>query len=505
MQQRSLSSELTDELRSHAQTHRLTLNTLVQGAWAVVLGRYSGESEVLFGSTCAGRPPTLSGAEAIVGLFINTLPMRVNLAPDQPVNTWLQQLQNQQLDQQPYEFTPLVQIHDSSDIPRSLPLFESVVVFENYPVEPALKRGIQTLAIEDVTTAEQTNYPLTLFALAQHTLDLKVQYDCDRFTPDAIERLLGNLETVLTGFLTHPEQPIGTLPLLTPAEQQQLQTWNQTQQPIPECCVHELIADQAKTTPDATAVIFEDTTLSYRELDQRANQLTNYLLEKGVQSGDRVALCLERSAELVITLLAILKTGATYVPLDPTYPAERLRFILEDAQVSLLITASLSRVDNARMVDRLTANSMVGSAHPTSPPGRVGTAHLPIEAITNNTLPILDISDLSYPPTLLPTPPSYPPTLHPRLPHLHLRLHRHPQRRPHPPPEPHQPAHQHGPGSRHDRDRYPPRRHHPRLRHRRPRTLPAPHRRRHPGHRQPGHRPRPPQTCRSTGAARCHP
>ena len=411
VQQRSLSSELTDELRSHAQTHRLTLNTLVQGAWAVVLGRYSGESEVLFGSTCAGRPPTLSGAEAIVGLFINTLPMRVNLAPDQPVNTWLQQLQNQQLDQQPYEFTPLVQIHDSSDIPRSLPLFESVVVFENYPVEPALKRGIQTLAIEDVTTAEQTNYPLTLFALAQHTLDLKVQYDCDRFTPDAIERLLGNLETVLTGFLTHPEQPIGTLPLLTPAEQQQLQTWNQTQQPIPECCVHELIADQAKTTPDATAVIFEDTTLSYRELDQRANQLTNYLLEKGVQSGDRVALCLERSAELVITLLAILKTGATYVPLDPTYPAERLRFILEDAQVSLLITASLSRVDNARMVDRLTANSMVGSAHPTSPPGRVGTAHLPIEAITNNTLPILDISDLSYPPPLLPThPPTHPPS-----------------------------------------------------------------------------------------------
>jgi len=186
LQQRSLSPELTDELRSHAQTHRLTLNTLVKGAWAVVLGRYSGEAEVLFGSTCAGRPPTLSGAETMIGLFINTLPMWVNLTPDQSVNTWLQQLQNQQLDQQPYEFSPLVQIHGSSDIPRSLPLFESVVVFENYPVEPALKQGIQTLAIEDVTTAEQTNYPLTLFAMAQHTLDFKVQYNCDRFTPDAI-------------------------------------------------------------------------------------------------------------------------------------------------------------------------------------------------------------------------------------------------------------------------------------------------------------------------------
>ena len=286
------------------------------------------------------------------------------------------------------------------------------MVFENYPVEPALKQGIQTLAIEDVTTAEQTNYPLTLFAMAQHTLDLKVQYNCDRFTPDAIERLLGHLETVLTGFLAHPERSIGTLPLLTPAEQQQIQTWNQTQQPIPERCVHELIADQAKTTPDAVAVIFEDTALSYQELDHRANQLANHLSEKGIQPGDRVALCLERSAELVITLLAILKTGATYVPLDPAYPVERLRFILEDAQVSLLITANSSTVGSAPGVDGLTADSMVGSAHPTR------------EAITNNTLPILNISDLSnpstlhgrtavrpYPSTHLPThPPTHPPS-----------------------------------------------------------------------------------------------
>jgi len=436
VQQRSLSPEMTGELRSHAQTHRLTLNTLVQGAWALVLGRYSGEPEVLFGSTCAGRPPTLSGAEAMIGLFINTLPMRVNLSPDQPVNTWLQQLQSQQLDQQPYEFTPLVQIHGSSDIPRSLPLFESVVVFENYPVEPTLKRGLQTLAIEDVTTAEQTNYPLTLFAIAQNTLDLKVQYDCDRFTPAAIERLLGHLETVLTGFITHAKQPIGLLSLLTPAEQQQLQSWNQTERPIPQRGVHELIANQAKTTPDAVAVIFEDTALSYQELDHRANQLANHLSEKGIQPGDRVALCLERSAELVITLLAILKAGATYVPLDPTYPAERLRFILGDAQVSLLITASSSTGGSAPIVDLLTADSMVGIAHPPNPasppksPNSGGLEESPvppsigglggptIKAITNNTLPILDISDLSNPSTLhgrttvRPYPSTHPP-IHP--------------------------------------------------------------------------------------------
>ena len=168
---------------------------LFRSAWALVLGRYSGEPEVLFGNTCAGRPTTLPGAETIIGLFINTLPLRVNLAPDQPIHAWLQQLQDQQLEQQPYEYTPLVQIHGSSNIPRSLPLFESVVVFENYPVEPALKQGVRDLAIEDVSIAEQTNYPLTLFAIADRALELKAQYDCDRFTAAAIERLLGHLET----------------------------------------------------------------------------------------------------------------------------------------------------------------------------------------------------------------------------------------------------------------------------------------------------------------------
>ena len=163
--------------------------------------------------------------------------------------------------------------------------------------------------------------------------------DRDRFSNTAIQRLLGHLETVLAGIMAAPEASTGQLPLLTQEEQQQLITWNQTEQLIPDRCVHELIADQATVNPNATALIFEDTVLSYQELDQRANQLAYYLMQQGVQRGDRVALCLDRSAELVITLLAILKTGATYIPLDPTYPMERLRFILEDAQISLLITA----------------------------------------------------------------------------------------------------------------------------------------------------------------------
>ncbi|MEL6381658.1 MAG: amino acid adenylation domain-containing protein [Cyanobacteria bacterium J06626_18] len=380
MQERSLSPQLTTQLRSHAQTHRLTLNTLVQGAWAIVLGRYSGESEVLFGATCAGRPPTLQGAETMVGLFINTLPLRVDVTADQTVDTWLQHLQTQQLEQQPYEYTPLVQIHGSSDIPRSLPLFESIVVFENYPVEPSLKQSIGDFTIEDITTAEQTNYPLTLFAispaaeprsstsadLSASTLDLKVLYDCDRFTPASIKRLLGHLETVLSAFITHSEKTIGTLPLLTPVEYQQLITdWNQTGQAIPERCVHELIADQAQERPDAIAIVFQETILTYRELDNRVNQLAHYLMDQGVKPGERVAVCLERSAELVVALHAILKVGGTYVPLDPMYPAERLRFILVDAAVSLLITANAAAVGIGEVAGLAVEDAFGGNAHPT--------------------------------------------------------------------------------------------------------------------------------------------
>ena len=405
----TLSQNLTADLNACAQRHHLTLNTLIQGAWALVLSRYSDTGDVVFGATVSGRPPTLPGADSIVGLFINTVPVRVSLPPEMPLLPWLQQIQADQRDRETYSFSRLTDIQSWSQVPHGTPLFESLLVFENYPVSlnAALTDDSSGLTIREGKGFEQTNYPLALVVIPGETLALRMNYDQSRIPTAAIHRLLNHLETLLQGMIADPDQPLATLLLLTPAEQQQFQTWNHTQQPIPERCVHELIADQAKATPDATAVVFEDTTLSYRKLDYRSKQLANYLVQQGVQPGDRVAVCLERSAELVITLLAILKTGATYVPLDPTYPAERLRFILEDAQVSLLITANSSTVGSAPMVDRLTADSMVGSAH------------LPIEAITNNTLPILDLAReadaIAHLPTHLPThspthPPTYPPT-----------------------------------------------------------------------------------------------
>jgi surfactin family lipopeptide synthetase C len=337
-EQRQLTLPLSQQLHRLARRERLTLNTLVQGAWAIVLSRYSGESEVLFGVTCAGRPTALRGADIMVGLFINTLPMRVDTAPQQCLRPWLQHLQAQQLAQQPYEYTPLVRIHGCSEISRALPLFESVVVFENYPVEPAFRQGAQTLRIDDVVIAEQTNYPLTLFAIADDILTLKVLYDCDRFTAGAMTRLLGHLETVLGGLVAAPEMILETLTLLSAEERQQvLSAWNETSADLELLCVHEYIALQAARTPEATAVICGHQSLSYRELNTQADQLAAYLRMHGVQGGDRVGLCVERSLAMLVGLLGILKAGGAYVPLDPSYPCDRLGFTVADAGIKLLL------------------------------------------------------------------------------------------------------------------------------------------------------------------------
>lgn len=356
-----LSTQLTQQLKTFGQSHRLTLNTLVQGAWAYILGRYSGGAEVVFGAAYGGRPVDLAGSEAMVGLLINSLPQRVKVVRSQSLLPWLQQLQAQQQAQQVYAHTPLVEIQGCSGIPRSSPLFESLVVFENYPAEAALMQARGVLQIEEVTTAEQTHYPLNLFAAltapvsgaiagtdkavdestdtASVQLSLKLLYACDRFTAPKMQRLLGHLETVLGSFAVADaaEITLGQLPLLTPAEKQQIEQWNQTKVNFPNVCVPQLFEAQVAAHPDAVALVWGSESLSYAVLNQRVNQMTGYLRQNGVHVGTRVAVAMERSPNLLIALLAVLKAGGLYLPLDPATPAERLAAILREAQPHLLL------------------------------------------------------------------------------------------------------------------------------------------------------------------------
>ncbi|MBD2418345.1 AMP-binding protein, partial [Anabaena cylindrica FACHB-243] len=330
-----LSLTITAALQSLAQQQHLTLNTLIQGAWALLLKKYSGQEDVVFGATVSGRPSTLENVESMVGLFINTLPMRVKIDAFDSLIPWLQLLQEQQVESRQYEYSPLVEIHGWSQVPRHLPLFESIVVFENYPIDASLQEQITDLNIVKVRSFEKTNFPLTLSAIPGSELVLKIAYKCQRFDQPTITRMLGHLETLLTAIAANPDQRLLELPLLTPKEENQLLVeWNQTQVDYPQqSCIHQLFEQQVELTPDAIAVVFENEQLTYRELNTKANQLAHYLQKLGVKPETLVGICIERSLEMVVGLLGILKAGGAYVPLDPAYPPERIAFMLADAQV----------------------------------------------------------------------------------------------------------------------------------------------------------------------------
>jgi amino acid adenylation domain-containing protein len=346
-QQIKLSQAVSAALEALARQHRLTINTLVQGAWAILLSRYSGEQDVIFGAISSGRPTDLVGVESIVGMFVNTLPMRVYVNPEAELLPWLNRFQAQQAEMRQYEYSPLVKIQRWSEIPANVPLFESIVTLENYPVEPEQWEENRNLKIDNLRIFEKTNYPLTIMAGTGAELSIRILCDRSRFDTATITRMLGHFQTLLESIAANPNQHLGDLPILTEAERYQLLVeWNDIQvQDNLETrliaslqSIHQLFEQQVQKTPNAVAVIFDNQQLTYAELNNRANQLAHHLQKLGVKPEALVGICMERSLQMVVGLLGILKAGGAYVPLDPKYPQERLAFMLEDTQASILLT-----------------------------------------------------------------------------------------------------------------------------------------------------------------------
>ncbi|MFP2932892.1 amino acid adenylation domain-containing protein, partial [Pyxidicoccus sp. 3LG] len=368
-----LSRQATTALQSLARQHGLTLNTVVQGSWALMLGRYAGETDVVFGATVSGRPPELPGVEEFVGLFINTLPVRVSLPPDEKVLDWLKRLQAQQAALRQQEHSPLAQVQGWSDVPRGTPLFESILVFENYPIDEAVRQRAGGLELDDIHALERTNYALSAVVVPGNELVLTLSGDTRRFEASALERLLGQWRTALEGMAAQPEQLLADVPWLTAEQQKQLLVdWNDTRTDFPAgTCVHQLFEAQVARTPDAVALTFEGTHLTYRELDGRANALAHALRDLNVGPESRVGVCMERSLELVIALMGVLKAGGAYVPLDPSYPRERLAAMLEDAGPQVVVThPSLAERLPPHAAPRLhlQVSEVDASALPSAPP-----------------------------------------------------------------------------------------------------------------------------------------
>ncbi|ARV58893.1 hypothetical protein BZZ01_09840 [Nostocales cyanobacterium HT-58-2] len=335
-----LSQAATTALQSFARQHQLTLNTLVQAAWALLLSRYTNEQDVIFGSVVSGRPVTLAGVESMVGVFINTLPMRVQVSPQVFLLDWLKQLQAQQVELRQYEYTPLVEIQGWSDVSRGLSLFDTIVAFENYPIDASLQEQIGGLKISNIRSSDPTNYPLSMVAIPGSELSLQLAYHCQKFDATTVRQMLRHLQTLLESMIANPQQRLADLSLLTTTERQQLLVeWNCNHvDDLLDICIHQLFETQVEQIPEAVAVVLEDQYITYQELNRRANCVAHYLRSLGVIPDVFVGLYLERSLEMIIGILGILKAGGVYLPLDPAYPQERLSFMLADAQVQVLLT-----------------------------------------------------------------------------------------------------------------------------------------------------------------------
>ncbi|MEV7184624.1 non-ribosomal peptide synthase/polyketide synthase [Kitasatospora sp. NPDC093102] len=334
----ALSEQASEQLARTARQSGLTLGTVVQGAWALLLSRYSGEPDVLFGTTVSGRPEELPGVESMIGMFINTLPTRVRVDGARTAADWLRELQEAQAEARRHAAVSLAELTGFSDVPSGSALFDSIVAFENYPFDDARAAGTGVRLVE-VASRDATNFPLVLRGYQGGQVGFDLAYDPELFDAATVRGLAERLCLLLTGLAAGLERPLRALPWTTAEERHRLLVdWNGTAQGRPERTLVELFEAQAAHTPRAEAVTCGDEHLHYAELDARADRLAHRLAELGAAPERYVALALPRTADLVVAVLAVLKTGAAYLPLDPGLPAERRAELLRDAAPVALVT-----------------------------------------------------------------------------------------------------------------------------------------------------------------------
>ncbi|MDB9510452.1 amino acid adenylation domain-containing protein [Kamptonema animale CS-326] len=335
----SLSKDLALALKTLSLQKNLTVFMTLLAAFQIVLSRYSDRDDILVGTPVANRKR--AELEQLIGLFVNTVVLRTNLADNPTFVQLLERVRKVALEAYAHQDLPFEKLVEELQPDRNLsytPLFQVMFVMHNAPMPPLELSGL-TLKLLEIDSM------MTPFDLSLHLLETTgeivgwVEYNTDLFEKATIQRFIGHFQTLLAGIVSAPETKIAELPLLTELERQELATGNNTETDYPkDVCIHQLFEAQVERSPDAIALVFEDKQLTYKELNQRANQLAHHLHNVGVSPEVMVGICVERSLEMVVGLLGILKAGGAYVPLDPAYPPERLAFMLQDAQVPVLLT-----------------------------------------------------------------------------------------------------------------------------------------------------------------------
>ena len=339
-----IDSDVTEKLKSLSQKSGVTLFMTLLATLNTLLFRYSSQKDILVGTPTANR--NRQEIEPLIGFFVNTLVMRNSLEGNLSFSELLQQVRNVVLESYANQDVPFEQVVDGLQIERSLsynPLFQVMFALQNTPLTALDLPGLRakSMAVENVRVKFDLTLILEEIETEQGTyLEGYWEYNGDLYTAERITRLMGHFQTLLKGIVTNPQQKVGELPLLTDPEKQQiLVEWNQTQVPYRDHqCIHQLFEEQVAKNPDAVAVIYEQESLTYQQLNQKANQLAHYLQSLGIKTEELVGICLERSPLIIIGILGILKAGAAYLPLDPSYPPNRLIYMVEDSGVSVVLT-----------------------------------------------------------------------------------------------------------------------------------------------------------------------
>ncbi|MBO3285399.1 non-ribosomal peptide synthetase [Paenibacillus polymyxa] len=336
-----LGKDLSERMDRVAKQRLVTVNTLLQAAWGVMLQKYNGTNDAVFGSVVAGRPAEIPGIESMIGLFINTVPVRVTSEADTVFANLMAKLQEWALESGRYDYYPLYEIQARSVQKQNL--INHIIAFENYPVDEQMEQaGDQQhgdLTIADVQMEEQTNYNFNVTVVPGVEIEIRFDFNAEVFDKDSIERLKGHLVHLLEQVTDNPEITVGELELVTEAEKADLLgRFNDTTTEFPrEKTLVQLFEEQAELYPDNVAAVMNERQLAYRELNERSNRLARKLRETGVEADQLVAILAERSLDMVVGILAILKAGGAYVPVDPDYPEERIRFMIEDSGAPLLL------------------------------------------------------------------------------------------------------------------------------------------------------------------------
>lgn len=344
-----LSENASQNIIKFAQQNQLTLNTIFQAAWAIVLSRLQGRKEVIFGAVVSGRTPDIAGIEKMIGIFINTIPVRIKIDSKSKLIFWLKNIQNQQANAIPYHHTPLVEIKKWCGIPRNRPLFDSIYIFENYPIENSTFTGFKHLTVSDIKFKSYTDYPLHIRINPQKKICVDIIYKRHHFDKSTVQSIIDQLLGAVQFIVSNPGQdlkellkrntkqftPRTPIPKILPGKK----FLEFRQQEIEQSLINRF--DQiVYKFPQNIAVETRKYNWTYQELSNKVNQIASVIIHKNVDPSEKIALLFDHDAPMIAAILGVLKTGCAYVPLDPSFPQKRLIYMLNDADINTIITNS---------------------------------------------------------------------------------------------------------------------------------------------------------------------